>query len=63
MDLELKQKKIELQFLEDKKGIPVSKVIEEMNRIYLNEKSSKDKNGRIMNRLKKTLNNHKYKKN
>ena len=44
-------------------GIPDSKVIEETNRLDLNKKSSKEKNDSIMNRVKKTLNNHKYIKN
>ena len=62
MDVELERKDNKIQFLEDKIGIPDSKVIEEMNRLDLNKISSK-KNDRIMKRLNKTLNNHKYIKN
>ena len=60
MDIELEQKDNEIQFLEDKIGIPDSKVIEEMNRLDLNKISIKEKNARIMNRLNKTLHKHKY---
>ena len=63
MDMEIEQKDNKIQCLEDKIGIPDSKVIEEMNRLDLNKISSKEKNDRIMNRLNKTLNNHKYIKN
>ena len=37
MDNELKQKDNKIHFLEDKIGIPDSKVIENMNRLDLNE--------------------------
>ena len=60
MDMELEQKDNEIQFLEDKIGIPDSKVIEQMNRLDLNKISCKEKNDRILNRLNKTLHNHKY---
>ena len=63
MDMEIEQKDNKIHFLEDKIGIPDSKVIEEMNRLDLNKISSKEKNDRIMNRLNKTINNHKYIKN
>ena len=43
MDKELKQKEDKFQFLEDKKGIPDSKVIEEMHRLELNKISNKEK--------------------
>ena len=59
MDVEIEQKDNKIQFLEDKIGIPDSKVIEEMNRLDLNKISCKEKNDRIMNRLNKTLHNHK----
>ena len=36
IDIELEQKDNKLQFLEDKKGTPDSKVIEEMNRLNSN---------------------------
>ena len=38
IDVEIEQKDNKIQFLEDKIGIPDSKVIEEMNRIDLNKK-------------------------
>ena len=60
MDIELEQKDNKTQFLEDKIGRPDSKVVEEMKRLDLNKITSKDKCDRIMNRLNKTLNNHKY---
>ena len=41
MDMEIEQKDDKLQFLEDKIGIPDSKVIEESNRLDLNKISSK----------------------
>ena len=63
MDVELEQKDNKIHFLEDKIGIPDSTVIEEMNRLDSNKISCKEKNDRIMNRLNKTLNNHKYFKN
>ena len=63
MDVEIEQKDNKIQFLEDKIGIPDSKVVEEMKRLDLNKKSCKEKNDRIMNRLNKTLHNHKYIKN
>ena len=63
MDIEIEQKDNKIQFLKDKIGIPDSKVIEEMNRLDLNKISSKERNDRIMNRLNKTLTNHKYIKN
>ena len=37
MDMEIEQKDNKIQFLEDKIGIPDSKVIEEMNRLDLNK--------------------------
>ena len=63
MDIELEQKDNKIQFLEGKMGKPDSKIIEEMNRLYLNKTSSKEKNDRTMNRLNKTLNSHRYIKN
>ena len=43
MDMEIEQKDNKIQFLEDKIGIPDSKVIEEMNRLDLNKLSCKEK--------------------
>ena len=62
MDIALEQKDNKIQFLEVKIGIPDSKIVEEMSRLDLNNLSSKNKNDRIMIRLNKTLNNHKYTK-
>ena len=63
MDIEIEQKDNKVQFLEDKLGIPDSKVIEEMKRLDLNKTSCNEKNDRNMNRLNKMLNNHKHIKN
>ena len=62
MDIEIEQKENKIQFLEDKTGVSDPKVVEEINRLDINKISSK-KNDRIMNRLNKTLSNHKYNKN
>ena len=51
-DMEKEQKDNKIQFLEDKLGIPESKVIKEMNRLDLNKTSCKEKYDRIMTRLK-----------
>ena len=63
MDTALEQKDNKIQFLEDKIVITDSKDIEEVNRLDLNKISSKENSCRIMNRLIKTLTNHKYIKN
>ena len=63
MDMEIEQKDKKIQFLKDKIGIPDSKVIEEMTRLDLNKISCEEKNDRILNRLNKTLHNHKNIKN
>ena len=63
MDLEIEQKNIKISFLEKKIGVTDDSVMEEMNRLDLNKISDKEKNIRIMNRLNKTLNKHKYIKN
>ena len=63
MDVEIEQKDNRISFLENKLGVTDDKVIEEKNRLNLNKKSDKEKNIRIMNRLNKTLNKHKYIKN
>ena len=63
MDIENEQKDNKISFLENKIGITDDKVIEEMNRLDLNNISDKEKNKRIMNRLNKTLNKHNYIKN
>ena len=45
MDMEIQQNDNKIHFLENKIGIPDSKVIEEMNRLDLNKISSKKKIG------------------
>ena len=60
MDLEIEQKDNKISFLENKIGVTDDSVIEEVNRLDLNKISDKEKNIRIMNRLNKTLNKHKY---
>ena len=54
------QKDNKIQFLENKTGILESKVSEEKKKLDINKISSKVKGDRNMNRLNKTLNNHKY---
>ena len=63
MDIEFEQKDNKISFLEKKIGVTDDKIVEEMNRLYLNKISHKEKNNRIMNRLNKTLNKHNYIKN
>ena len=63
MDIELEQKDNKIQFLEDKIGIPDSKVMDEMNKIDLSILSNNEKNDRIMKRINRTFNNHKCIKN
>ena len=60
MDIEIEQKDNKINYLENKIGISDDKVIEEMNNLNLNNILDKEKNDRIMNRLNKTLNKHKY---
>ena len=63
MDIEIEQKDNKISFLENKIGVTDDKIVEEMNRLYLNKISDKEKNNRIINRLNKTLNKHIYIKN
>ena len=63
MDIEIEQKANKILFLENKIGVTDDKIIEEMKRLDLDKISNKEKNNRIMNRLNKTLNKHKYIKN
>ena len=63
MDIEKEQKDNKIRFLENKIGVSDDKVIEEMNSLNLNKIPDKEKNIRIMNRLNKTLDKHKYIKN
>ena len=63
LDIEIEQKDNKISFLENKIGVTDDKVIEEMKRLDLDKITDKEKNNRIMNRLNKTLNKHKYNKN
>ena len=63
MDIEIEQKDNRISFLENKIGVTDDEVIEEMKRLDLDKITDKEKNNRIMNRLKKTHNKHKYIKN
>ena len=60
MDIELEQKDKKIQFLENKMGIADDQIVEERNRLDLNKLYNKGKKDRIMYRLNKTHNNHKY---
>ena len=55
MDIEIEEKDDKIIFLENKIGLADIKVVEEMYKLILNKISNKDKNDRIMNRLKKHL--------
>ena len=59
MDIEIEQKDNNKNFLGDKIGVTDDEVVEEMYKFNLNKITNKEKNDRIMNRLNKTLNNHK----
>ena len=63
MDIEIEQEDSKIEFLRNKLGLPDCKVLEQMNRLGLNKKSSERKSDRIMDRLNNSLNNHKYGKN
>ena len=63
VDVEIEENDNKISFLENKIGVTDDKIIEEMNRFDLNKIPNKEKNIRIMNRLNKTLNKHKYIKN
>ena len=60
MDIEIEQKDNKIEFLDNKIGLLVSKDIEVMNSLGLNKISSKRKGDKIMDRLYKSLRNHKY---
>ena len=60
MDIEIEQKDNKISFLEKMIGVTDDKIVEEMNRLFLNKISDKEKNNRIMNRINKTLNKHNY---
>ena len=59
MDIEIEQKDNKTEFLENKIGLTVCKVFEEMNKLGLNKVSSKRKGNRIKDRLNNSLKNHK----
>ena len=63
MDLEIEQKDNKVEILENKKRRPDFKILEELNKFCSNELSNQEKNDRNMNRLNKTLTNHKHIKN
>ena len=63
MDREIETIRQKYTIFEDKKGIPDSKFVEEMNKLYLNKISSREKSDRVMERLNKTQNTHKFTKN
>ena len=59
VDVEIAQKDNKIEFLGNKVGLPVSKFMEEKNRLGLNKMSSKRKVDRNKDRLNKSPNNHK----
>ena len=63
LDIGIEQKDNKIDFLEKKIGLPVYKVIEEMNRQELSKMSSKRKSDRNMDRINSFVNNHDYIKN
>ena len=63
MDIEIEQKENKISFLENKIGVTDDKIIEEMKKLDLDKISNREKNNRIMNRITKTLDKHKYIKN
>ena len=58
--IEIEQKDKKISFLEKKIRVTDDKIVEEMNRLYLNKISDKEKINGIMNRLNKTLKKHNY---
>ena len=63
MDKKMEQKYNKIDFFEKKIGLPDCKVIEKKSRLGLNEKSSKRKGDRIMDKLNYSPKNHKSIKN
>ena len=63
MDIEIEQTDKKTDLLENTLGFPDSEVIEKMNRMGLNNLSSKQKDDMNKNRLNISLNNHKNIKN
>ena len=59
-DKEIEQKHIKIEFLGNKKGIPDSKIIEELNKFNLNNLSTQEKNDKFIKRLNKSLDIIKY---
>ena len=63
MDTEKKEKDNIISFLENYFGIADDKVVDEKNKLNFKKISNNEKHDRIMQRLNKTLNNHKCIKN
>ena len=59
MDIEIVQKVNEIDFLKNKIGLPDSKVIEELKKMWTKKISSKWKNDRIMDTWNISFINHK----
>ena len=62
MDTEIKQKDNKREFLENKQGLPDSKVTEGMNNLAMKNLSSKKNDDRIMDRINILLSNPENKK-
>ena len=60
MDTGVEQKDFEKRIFENKRGLPDSEVIEQMNKRGLNNLSSNRKSDMIKDRIKNSLNIHKY---
>ena len=52
----------EMDFVDNKTGLPHSKVVDKLNKLGINKISSKGKCDRIIDSLNNLSNNHKYKK-
>ena len=63
IDIKIEQKDKKTDIFENETVLPGSKVNEEMNKLGLNEISSKRKGYRNMDRMINSLNNHKFVKN
>ena len=62
MDVEKEQKDNRIDFLKNKIRLPACNIIEKMKKLGLDKLPSSRKGDRIMDRLKSSLNNHKYNK-
>ena len=63
MDVQVEQKDSKVEFLKNQIGLADSKFTEKVNELGLNKISFKRKRDRIMDRLKRSFNDHKYIKN